>query len=118
TRRLDLVDMISVGVDKIQRNFEPLGRQIEEWRRRELTTERAKLAIYGAFVEGKLTAPRHLLPVVHTHYFEPEHEEFKPRTLWSLSNAFTSAFKQLQPVRQFQATAKLGGFLARYRIPN
>ena len=111
TRRLDLVDMISVGVDKIQRNFEPLGRQIEEWRRRELTTERAKLAIYGAFVEGKLTAPRHLLPVVHTHYFEPEHEEFKPRTLWSLSNAFTSAFKQLKPVAQFQATAKLGGYL-------
>jgi len=50
TRRLDLVDTISVGVDKIQRNFEPLGRQIEEWRGRELTTERAKLEIYGAFV--------------------------------------------------------------------
>jgi len=111
TRRLDLVDMISVGVDKIQRNFEPLGRQIEEWRGRELTIEQAKLAIYGAFVEGKLTAPRHLLSAVHQHYFEPAYEEFKARTLWSLSNAFTSAFKQLKPVAQFQATAKLGGYL-------
>ena len=111
TKRLDLVDMISVGVDKIQRNFEPLGRQIEEWRGRELTTERAKLAIYGAFVEGKLTVPRHLLPAVHQHYFEPAFEEFKARTMWSLSNAFTSAFKQLKPVTQFQATAKLGGYL-------
>ena len=43
--------------------------------------------------------------------FSPEHEEFQPRTLWSLSNAFTSAFKQLKPVTQFQATAKLGGYL-------
>jgi hypothetical protein len=111
TSRLDLVDMISVGVDKIQRNFEPLGRQIEEWRGREITTDRAKLAIYGAFVEGKLTAPRHLLPAVHKQYFEPAFEEFKPRTFWSLSNAFTSAFKQLKPVAQFQATAKLGTYL-------
>jgi hypothetical protein len=111
TKRLELVDMISVGVDKIQRNFEPLGRQIEEWRERELTTERAKLAIYGAFVEGKLTVPRHLLAAVHQHYFEPAFDEFKPRTMWSLSNAFTSAFKQLRPVTQFQATAKLGTYL-------
>ncbi len=33
---------------------------------------------------------------------------FSPRTMWSLSNAFTSAFKELEPVPQFKATAKLG----------
>jgi hypothetical protein len=38
-------------------------------------------------------------------------EEFAPRTMWSLSNAFTSAFKQLDPIPQFKATAKLAGFL-------
>jgi len=26
---------------------------------------------------------------------EPKYEEFRPRTIWSLSNAFTSAFKEL-----------------------
>jgi hypothetical protein len=31
--------------------------------------------------------------------------------MWSLSNAFTSAFKKLDPVPQ--ATAKLGEFLAK-----
>jgi hypothetical protein len=31
--------------------------------------------------------------------------------MWSLSNAFTSALKQLDPVPQFRATAKLGPFL-------
>jgi hypothetical protein len=38
-------------------------------------------------------------------------EEFRPRTSWSLSNAFTSAFKDLEPIPQFRATAKLGEFL-------
>ena len=41
----------------------------------------------------------------------PQYEEFKARTLWSLSNAFTSAFKELEPIPQFKATAKLSGFL-------
>jgi hypothetical protein len=36
---------------------------------------------------------------------------FRLRTIWSLSNAFTSAFKELDPVPQFKATAKLGDFL-------
>jgi len=50
-------------------------------------------------------------PRVHDLYFEPRYEEFRPRTIWSLSNAFTSAFKQLDPIPQFKATAKLGEFL-------
>jgi hypothetical protein len=33
--------------------------------------------------------------------------------MWSLSNAFTSAFKELEPIPQFKATAKLAGFLER-----
>lgn len=47
----------------------------------------------------------------HDLYFEPRYEEFRPRTIWSLSNAFTSAFKELDPIPQFKATAKLGEFL-------
>jgi len=35
-----------------------------------------------------------------------------PRTMWSLSNAFTSAFKELDPVPQFKTTAKLGAFVS------
>ena len=47
--------------------------------------------------------------------FEPVHEEFQPRTMWSLSNAFTSAFKELEPIPQYKATAKLAGFLQSVR---
>src|SRR6266567_1003377 len=46
TRRLDLIDVISVGVDKIQRNFEPLRHQILDWQERRLQDEQAKLIIY------------------------------------------------------------------------
>ena len=38
-------------------------------------------------------------------------EEFRPRTIWSISNSFTSTFKELEPIPQFKATAKLGEFL-------
>jgi len=59
-----------------------------------------------------LEAPKHLARRVHELYFNPQYEEFTPRTRWSLTNAFTSAFKELDPIPQFRATAKLGSFLA------
>ena len=112
TRSFNLVDTLSVGVDRIQRNFEPMQRQVESWRQTQITDAQAKLIFYSAFVDGKLDAPKSLLPEVHRFYFEPQYPEFSPRTMWSLSNAFTSAFKNLDPVPQFKATAKLGSFLA------
>jgi hypothetical protein len=88
-----------------------MQRQVESWRQTQMSDSQAKLVLYSAFVEGKLDAPRNLLPEVHRLYFEPQYEEFSGRTIWSLSNAFTSAFKRLDPIPQFKATAKLGEFL-------
>jgi hypothetical protein len=84
---------------------------VEKWRCRQLTDEQAKLIVYRAFIEGDLSVPRFLARDVHRNYFEPTHAEFAPRTMWSLSNAFTSALKSLDPIPFFQATAKLGTFL-------
>src|SRR5271165_482213 len=67
----------------MQRNFEPMRKQVEAWQRGELTDATAKVVIYEAFVEGKLEAPRHLARSVHDLYFEPNYEEFRPRTIWS-----------------------------------
>ena len=111
SKSFSLIDCISVGVDRMQRNFEPMRKQVEAWQKSELTDVTAKVVIYEAFVEGRLEAPKHLARTVHDLYFEPKYEEFRPRTIWSLSNAFTSAFKELDPVPQFKATAKLGEFL-------
>jgi hypothetical protein len=111
SKSFSLIDCISVGVDRMQRNFEPMRKQVGAWQQSELTDVTAKVVIYEAFVEGKLEAPKHLARTVHDLYFEPKYEEFRSRTIWSLSNAFTSAFKELDPIPQFRATAKLGEFL-------
>jgi hypothetical protein len=71
----------------------------------------AKVVVYEAFIEGRLDALKYLARSVHDLYFEPKYEDFRPRTIWSLSNAFTSAFKELDSIPQFRATAKLDEFL-------
>jgi hypothetical protein len=91
SKNFSLVDSLSVGVDRMQRNFEPMRRQVESWRAQQLSPAAAKLTIYRTFIEGD--------------------KEFESRTMLSLSNAFTSAFKELDPIPQFRATAKLGRFL-------
>jgi hypothetical protein len=55
----------------MQRNFEPMRKQVEAWEKSELTDVTAKVVIYQAFVEGKLEAPKHLAWTVHDLYFEP-----------------------------------------------
>ena len=95
----------------MQRNFDPMRKQVEAWQRSELTDVTAKVVIYEAFVEAKLEAPKHLARKVQDLYFEPKYEDFCPRTVWSLSNAFTSPFKELELIPQFMETAKLGEFL-------
>ena len=105
------MDSLALGVDRIQRNFESLRQQVETWRSSQLTDDQARLVIYRAFIERQFDVPRHLARDVHKNYFEPMHPEFTPRTMWSLSNAFTSALKSLDPIPFFRATAKLGTFL-------
>jgi hypothetical protein len=111
SKSFSLIDCVSVGVNRMQPTFGPMRNQVEAWQRSELTDVSAKVVIYEAFVEGRLEAPKHLARSVNDLYFEPKYEEFRPRTVWSLSNAFTSAFKELDPIPQFKVTAKLGEFL-------
>jgi hypothetical protein len=113
SKHFDPDEVIDAAVGKMQRHFEPMKRQIDAWRHHELPDAAAKLLIYGAFVEEQLDVPNHLARIVHQEYFAPSLPEFAPRTSWSLSNAFTSAFKVLEPVPRFRATAKLGQFLTR-----
>jgi hypothetical protein len=99
----------------MQRNFEPMKRQVDQWREAQIPEVTAKLIIYRALVDGELEAPASLMAAVHRNYFRPMYPEFSTRTMWSLSNAFTSAFKELDPIPQFKATAKLGEFLSKVR---
>ena len=58
TKSFNLVDTLSVGVDRIQRNFEPMQRQVESWRQTQITDAQAKLIFYSAFVEANSMLPR------------------------------------------------------------
>jgi hypothetical protein len=111
TKNFSLNADLSVGVDDMQRNFKPMVEGVQRWQGQQLTDVAARLVIYRAFIEGDLEVPRYLDRRVHELYFSTRHEEFGPRTRWSLSNAFTSAFKELEPIPQYRATAKLAGFL-------
>jgi hypothetical protein len=102
----------------MQRNFAPMLNQVNAWKGYELPDASAKLIIYRAFIEERLEVPKHLADDVHRHYFEPEYDEFRPRTMWSLSNAFTSAFRELEPIPRFRATARLAPFLAEFNRDN
>lgn len=71
SQSFSLIGCISVGVDRIERNFEPMRKQVGERQRSELTDVTAKVVIYEAFVEGKLEARKHPARTGHDLYFEP-----------------------------------------------
>jgi hypothetical protein len=75
SKSFSLIDCISVGVERMQRNFEPMRRQVEAWQKSELTDVTTKVIIYAAFVEGKLEASKHVARTVHDLYFELKYEE-------------------------------------------
>jgi hypothetical protein len=111
TKNFNLNRALSGGIDDMQRNFKPMVEAVDRWKDSQLSDVAAKMIIYRAFVEAELEVPRHLDRQVHEMYFDPQHDEFRPRTMWSLSNAFTSSFKDLDPIPQYKATGKLAGFL-------
>lgn len=110
TKGLDLIESVSIGVDRIHRGFEPLYRSIETKRLMRITDDEARVLIYEAFLEEKF--PISLIKDVHRNYFSPPYEEFAERTLWSLENAFTESFKELAPIKQYEVTTKLGRFIS------
>jgi Domain of unknown function (DUF932) len=112
SKHFDLNNALAVGMEAMQRNFKPMAENIATWRAKQITDGQAKETIYRAFIEDQLDAPKHLARLVHKEYFEPRYEEFAPRTAFSLQNAFTSAFKVLDPIPMYKATASLGEFFA------
>jgi len=110
SKNFALKNAISIGIDEAQRGFEPMQIQVSAWKEVQISDDRARLAIFKAFIEGELDAPKHLAREVWHNWREPAYEEFRPRTAYSLQNAFTSSFKLLDAVPLYRATADLGRF--------
>ena len=111
SKNFSLRNTISIGIDEAQRGFGPMQIQVSRWKETQVSDDQAKLTIFDAFVLGKLDAPKHLTRQVWKNWHEPAHDEFRPRTVYSLQNAFTSAFGAfLDPIPHYRATAGLGRF--------
>src|SRR5205823_12766601 len=50
SKNFSILDSLAIGVDRMQRNFEPLAEQVTNWRETQLSDTDAKLVIYRAFV--------------------------------------------------------------------
>src|SRR5216683_5095766 len=76
SKNFSLLDALSIGVDRMQRNFEPMRKQIEQWQESQIADVTAKIVIYEAFIESELDVPRHLARVVHDRYFNRRSKNF------------------------------------------
>lgn len=109
TKGLDLQDSLSVALDRTQRHFDPLARQIKAWKEQEISDSFAKEFLYDAFVGGGLKIPIRFLKEAHRNYFTDS--RFDKGTFWALSNAGTSTFKLLDADKQYACTAQWGKLL-------
>ncbi|MBX9584729.1 MAG: DUF945 domain-containing protein [Gemmataceae bacterium] len=80
---------IAAAMPKLAQFRELEAKRIEAMARTAVSDVAADSLILRAFERGVVTS--HQLPLVIRAWRIPEHDEFKPRTLWSLFNAFTTA---------------------------
>jgi hypothetical protein len=86
--------------------------RIQRFTHTPLSPDFADALILRAYERGILGA--HQLPKVIHEWRNPSHEEFVPRTVWSLFNAFTSAMREraaIQPHAFAVQTVQLNGLL-------
>jgi len=65
SKSFSLIDSISLGVGRMQRNIKPMQNRSKPGREAKSPTVTAKMVIYEAFVEGKFEAPKHLARTVN-----------------------------------------------------
>lgn len=104
TKNLDLVESVSIGIDRIQRGWQPLREAIDYKRATHIDPDDAKVLIYNAFAHRQL-------PISLFREVSQEFGTTPESTLWSLENNFTESFKKLKPIAQFKAAAKLPALL-------
>lgn len=82
--------------------------RISQLREHELTPAKGDSVMLRAFESGIVGA--RILPRLITEYRNPPYEEFKPRTAWSLLNAFTSVVKPRFKSQPHRATYEMMRF--------
>jgi len=99
---------VNRAIDSLKSHFGVLNLEMQEMKAKKLSDTDAKTFIHDAFV--KEVFPITLYKDVSKAYFEPPHEEFKGRTMWSMHNAFTETLRGSSLCNKFYQTQKLGEF--------
>ena len=106
TSGLNLRVELAGAVLRFQEHFGRLAGEVERLKNRLVADIEAKALIHDAFSTGLM--PLRFLPEVSQAYFEPEVDQFQPRTAWSLHNAFTGAAKDMPLTTRLPAIQSLG----------
>lgn len=101
-----LTGQVMAGVSRWRDHADVLVNEIDALRHRTMSPNDAKAFILDAFVQGIM--PLRFMSDVVREWNQPRHEEFAPRTLWSLNNAFTEVQKQMPVSTRFAASQDLG----------
>lgn len=107
-------DAIANAMSDLRQFKDSETRRIDWMHKAQLSDDAANSYILQAF-ESQIVGPR-LLPLVIKEWREPKHQEFVPRTVWSLFNSFTEVLKprQLsQPAAAAHETMRLQSLLTK-----
>lgn len=98
TRFQEAMSRAVLGLHQFQASAAQRIAALNNW---ELSDDQANSLILQSFESGIVS--NHLLPTVIREWRQPAIEDFKPRTGWSLLNAFTAALKDRQASNPQQA---------------
>jgi len=107
----DLPDLIYRMLSQVSSMQERNDGEIAAMKVRELPPARAHHLMVEAIKSDVLPASR--LPKVIEAWDHPRHEEFAPRTAWSLFNAFTEVQKGSGPRAQMEGSLRLSSLFRR-----
>ncbi len=99
-------ELVSGAFDKLAEEFARLEANIGRLKSELLTEDDARIAVVRA-AEMRAIPSSDILPVLH-EFREPQHEEFRERTRWSLYNSFTENVKKYSPARADLCYRRLG----------
>lgn len=105
----DLDKMVAEASGKIAAARVSQAQRIEAYKATDLDDAQAHDLIIRS-VDCQVMANSYIAKVLH-EWRDSEHEEFAPRTAWSLFNAYTQVFKQTNPLDLTQRSVRLHGLM-------
>jgi hypothetical protein len=105
----DLVRMVMEAVGRIGDLWTTQEQRYEQYKGKNLTEAQVHDILIRS-MDAK-AIPNAMIAKVLTEWREPQHDDFQPRTAWSLLNAYTQAYKATNPLDLPARTTRLHGLL-------